>query len=468
MMRYLITRIFFFLLICQSVAAQTDEQHNSEAPLILTTRAEEDYSSLNNNDSTDFFLKEVKYIPLSSSQDTYLTLGGGYRARLDHTRNGNFGTEDETSYLQRLDFHAALNFNNRVKLFTEFYHGFSSAGEVTLQSDDIDLHQAFIDWKVLDGEDRMIKLRLGRQEIGYGASRLVGIRNGPNIRRSFDMGQVRMQFQKTKIDVFYGAEVGVSANPFDNASTLFNSNTSNPELWGVYLNTSLHENLRSLDLYYLGFHSDLSAFNDVSAEETRHSFGLRSYGSLGRFTYNTELIFQSGKLGNSDVFAYNFETDWKYLLVNRRWKLQIGLKLDWSSGDRETGDNRIGTFNPIFVNPGIYSLASVNTPANMFSFHPNVGIRPSKNLYVYFDYAFFFRTQTSDGFYRPPRFLSRPATASSDTFLGETFGLLINYEFNRNISLDLVTYYFLTGSFIDDSGSSENIFFIAPTASLKF
>ncbi|MEO1051045.1 MAG: alginate export family protein [Bacteroidota bacterium] len=463
-----ICSLTLLLALGSKVYAQSDEKAEPKAPRMLTTRAEEDYSSLKDNDSIDFFLKALKYLPLNKNSTAYLTVGGEYRARLDHTRNGNFGDEDETSYLQRLNFHAALNFNDRIRLFAEFYHGLSSAGEVALQSDDIDLHQAFIDWKIVAADDNMIKLRLGRQEIGYGSSRLVGIRNGPNIRRSFDMAQLRMKSQQTKIDVFYGAEVGISASAFDNTSNLFDSDDSNPALWGIYMNRSLKENLRFVELYYLGFHSDFSIFNDVAGEETRHSLGLRSYGTLGRFTYNSELIFQIGELADSDVFAYNFEADWKYRLSDTGWKPQIGLKLDWSSGDQETGDNKIGTFNPIFVNPGIYSLASVNTPANMTSLHPNISVLPTKKLYIYFEYAFFYRTQTADGFYRPPRFLSRPVSASNEKYLGETFGLLVNYEINRNLSFDVVVYHFITGTFIEETGASNNISFVAPTLSFKF
>ena len=468
MTRNIISQTVLLLLVCMKAYGQTEERQEPEAPRILTTRAEEDYSSFRDNDSVAFFLKDLKYLSLSQNGPAYLTLGGEFRARMDHTRNGDFGPENETSYLQRLNFHAALNLSPRLRLFTEFYNGLSSAGEVLLQSDHVDLHQAFIDWKIVAEADQLIRLRLGRQELGYGSSRLVGIRNGPNMRRSFDMAQLRVGFKQTKIDVFYGAEVGVSSSAFDNTSAIFDSDNSNPTLWGVYLNRSLKEQLRFVELYYLGFHSDFSVFSDALGEETRHSFGLRSYGALGRLTYNSELIFQTGELNDSDVFAYNFEADWKYRLSDVGWKPQVGLKLDWSSGDQEPGDNKIGTFNPTFVNPGIYSLASINTPANMTSLHPNVSISPAEGLYVYLEYAFFYRTQTADGFYRPPRFLSRPAASSEEKSLGETLGLLINYEISRNMSFDVVTYFFISGGFIEETGESENISFIAPTLSFKF
>jgi len=462
------TLIFVIITMGFNVLAQDDEGSEAKPPKILTTRAEEDYSSLKEAESLDFLLKDLKYISLGQNGRSYLTLGGEYRARMDYTRNGNFGSEVETSYLQRLSLHAALNFSDRFRIFSEFYHGYSSQGEVVLQTEDIDLHQAFIDWKFLEDDNTSASLRLGRQELGFGSSRLVGIRNGPNVRRSFDMAQLWLKFQKTKVDVFYGAEVGTSAGAFDNTSTLFDSDNSNPELWGIYMKRPLKESRTFVDLYYLGFHSDFSVFNDVAGKETRHSFGLRSYGSIGRFTYNSELIFQTGKLDESDVFAYNFEADWKYRLSNTGWKPPVGLKLDWSSGDQEAGDNKVGTFNPYFVNPGIYSLASVNTPANMTSLHPSLSILPTEKLYISVEYAFFYRTQRADGFYAPPRFLSRPASESDEKHLGDTFGLLVSYEINRNLSFDIVTYYFITGTFIEETGESNNTAFVAPTLSFKF
>jgi hypothetical protein len=207
--------------------------------------------------------------------------------------------------------------------------------------------------------------------------------------------------------------------------------------------------------------------NDVVGEENRHSLGVRSFGNAGKqWTYNTEVIYQFGDLGGSAISAFNIETDWKYILKTKTRTL-LGLKLDISSGDIEQGDGQIQTFNPLFTNPAIYSLAGLNTPANLSSLHPNVTFVFNK-MSVYMDYAIFYRTSLNDGLYAPPRFITRDANALTERKIGDTFGLQFSYELNRNTSFDLRTTYFIAGDFIKASGASENIFYIAPTLNFRF
>jgi len=45
-----------------------------------------------------------------------------------------------------------------------------------------------------------IKLRIGRQELNYGSGRLVSVREGPNVRQSFDGFKIRSKFHAWSID----------------------------------------------------------------------------------------------------------------------------------------------------------------------------------------------------------------------------------------------------------------------------
>ncbi|MEO0725483.1 MAG: alginate export family protein [Bacteroidota bacterium] len=437
-------------------------------PPIIMLRAEEDYSFLQDQDSTVLFLQPLKWIPLNSNNSMSLTLGGEYRPRIEHFTNRNYSAEDETFYSQRLSFHAALRLGAGIRLFGELYHGYVTEGTALLESDDLDLHQGFLEWKIQEANGKKTLLRVGRQEMGLGASRLVGIREGPNMRRTFDMARIQYRTKGASVNAFYGREVAVGSEAFDNASGIFDEQSSKPGLWGVYVQNVTSHEVRKIDVYYLGFSSNLARFNDVVGEEQRHTLGIRSYGDIGRFSYNTELIYQFGEIGDSDISAYNFEADWQYILQQDGWKPTIGLRLDWSSGDAAVEDGKVQTFNPFFVNPAIYSLAAVNTPANSTSLHPNFTFYPAKDLSIFVDYTLFYRTRETDGLYSPPRFQSREANGLSERHIGDVVGLQIMYEFNRNISFDLRSSYFLAGKFIKATGDAENTFYIAPTLNFEF
>ncbi|MEL7063102.1 MAG: hypothetical protein AAFP00_05150 [Bacteroidota bacterium] len=77
-------------------------------PPILMVRGEESYTFLKNNDSTSFFLHKLKWIPLNEKESVALTLGGEYRARLEHFTNEDYTPTNRTYYAQRLSLHAGL------------------------------------------------------------------------------------------------------------------------------------------------------------------------------------------------------------------------------------------------------------------------------------------------------------------------------------------------------------------------
>ena len=52
--------------------------------------------------------------------------------------------------------------------------------------DKLDLHQAFVDIRAWTHGKDGLTLRIGRQELSLGSSRLVSFREGPNVRQSFD------------------------------------------------------------------------------------------------------------------------------------------------------------------------------------------------------------------------------------------------------------------------------------------
>ncbi|MEM6844888.1 MAG: alginate export family protein [Bacteroidota bacterium] len=434
-------------------------------------RATEDYSFL--RDSINLTWNEAaKYISLSSSQNSYLTIGGSYRARFEHYTNRNWiDGNNENYYTQRLSFHTDWHIGHFLRLFGELYHGYESRGKVIPQSDALDWHQGFIEINIPLKSNQFF-IRFGRQEMKFGGGRLVDLRAGTNIRRSFDTGNLTFKSNSLNLYGFYGKEVQIGFDAFDNDFSLFRAADTHPKLWGLYSQFRVFPNVKKekdFELYYIGSQSNQNAFNDVVGEEIRHSVGVRSFGLIQqKFRYNTEFIYQFGRIGGNTISAFNFETDWKYTFIRKSWKPTIGLKLDWSSGDRESADGKLNSFNPLFVNPGIYSLAGVNTPINLLSFHPSLILFPTEKWKVNLEFATFFRSFLNDGFYSPPGFQTRPAGGLSERHIGNTIGLFIEYSYSRYVTFDIRTSYFIAGNFIEASGDSEALFQFAPTISFLF
>ncbi|MDY8134339.1 alginate export family protein [Aquimarina sp. 2201CG5-10] len=466
---------YLLIILCIGITFSQEGNSNtkSKLPPFKVLRAEENYSYLNNKKKNPYekdFFDPVKFIPLNKSKDAYLSFGGQLRSRFEHYSNRLWESQkDQDFYSQRINLHVNLVLGKYVRVFGELYHGYTSHEREFTEFDEIDFHQLFIDFKLPLQNDSRLLFRFGRQEMPFGAARLVGLREGPNIRRSFDAGRLIFKNEETNIQAFYAREVQPTFNAFDNKFTLFKNDAINPKLWGVYSQFKIRKFNGLNEVYYLGFQSDNARFNDVTGKETRHSIGIRRFGTSGkRWQYNTEVIFQFGEIGNSNINAFDIETDWHYKFINTPWQPRPGLKLQYTSGDKDTNDQKINTFNPMFVNPSYYSLALTITPVNLIGVHPSFSIQPTENLNLYLEWAFFWRASRNDGLYQPPRFVNRETNGVSNRNLGNQFGFKASYEISRHLSFDWDLSYFIAGDFQKATGESENILHFAPTLSYKF
>ncbi len=435
---------------------------------IKPLRAEEDYSGLLQNDSLrkSSLLNKLKAIPLSKDKSIYLSLGGEFRPRWEHYDNKNWSantTADENFYSQRIMFHTDLHLGKYVRVFGQLTHGLVSLKEsVYVESDQLDLHQAFVEFTV-PLKDTKIKLRAGRQELLLGGGRLVALRDGPNNRRSFDMAQIMVGGKGYNGNIVFGREVKVPDGAFDN-------NSSNaPYIWGIGLNANTKKILGNTSIYYIGFDAKTVKYNDGIHPETRHTIGLRRYGDFGKhIKYNTEIHYQFGTFGDKTISAYSIEGDWHYNLINTKFKPDFGIKLDYISGDKNTGDNKLGTFNPYFNNPGYFGLISQVAAMNMFDFHPSAKLNLTKKLGVIAEADFYWRAQLNDGLYNGAKFLIRPSNNNKSRFIGWQSGLIINYQMSRNIKISNATYLFVAGDFIKETGDSKSTFYNGMTLWIGF
>jgi hypothetical protein len=453
--------------------AQEAAQEKKEPPSYKLFRAAEDYSYLKDPATNPYekdYMDVIKFIALNKKKTANLRLGGEIRPRVEYFNNRNWSSEDEFFYTQRISLHSKINLGKHISFFGDLYHGMVTLEhEEFAQSDQLDIHQGFMNVRTSLGGETYLKLRLGRQEMALGSARLIGLREGPNIRRSFDMAKASFAFKGLIADVFYGKEVLPRFSAFDNDFSLFQSGAPNPELWGVYSKFSLKNDPGKNELYYLGFRSESSFYNDAFGPDLRHTFGLRRFGKIkNKWIYNSEVIAQIGSTNGQEVFAWALEIDWKYQFKKEEIKPILGLKLDVVSGDKTTGDGKIGTFNPMFTNPAYFSLAGTIAPVNLIEFHPYLEVEPIERLKIYAEWAVFNRYSIQDGVYAPPRFLNRNGLLSHEPFIGNQLGIKIDYELSRHFTVDADFSYFLAGDLLEETGEGENITHMATSISYKF
>jgi len=449
-----------------------EQEEKEEPPAFKLFRAEEDYGYLQNEQTNPYekdYLDAVKYIPITDSGDVNLRFGGEFRPRVEYFQNRGWENENDVFYSQRLSVHSLLNISKYFRLYGELYHGLiSDPDEEFAESDELDMHQGFAELK-LPMKRSTLRLRVGRQEMAFGATRLIGLREGPNIRRSFDMGRLIYQREKFTSEFFYGKEVSPKFGMFDNRSGLFDHSVSGPTLWGVYTQFVMWNDPGKMEVYYLGFDTPVSFYNDASGQDERHTIGARRFGKLWKaISHNTEAMFQIGETGGKQVTAWALETDWKYTFWSVKLKPEFDVKLELISGDETHGDNKIQTFNPMFTNPAHYSLAGLIAPVNLIEYHPSFSIKPNEKSRVYIEWASFYRYSLNDGVYSPPRFLNRSGHTSNERLIGHQIGVMAEYEFGRHLTFDFDLSYFIAGDFIKATGSSANALHMAPTVSYKF
>lgn len=85
-------------------------------------RFDENYSFLKKDTAKNDWYKIMKFIPLSSSKNTYMSFGGSVRYQYFYTKNENWGDgpQDNDGYiLSRYLFHADFHAGKYFRLFVQ-------------------------------------------------------------------------------------------------------------------------------------------------------------------------------------------------------------------------------------------------------------------------------------------------------------------------------------------------------------
>ena len=389
----------------------------------------------------------------------WISLSGELRERFESSDNPVFGLSApaHNDYLLHriylaVDVRAEGSFRARIETVSGTATGWDGDPPPT-QDDPADVLQAYAEtgFEAVGGH---LLLRAGRQELKLGSSRLVSLRESPNIRRSFDGLRASWSTgRRTRVDAFVVRPVSPESGRFDDGSS------SAQEFWGLYATLGLpRESPLAADIYYLGLEREGAVFSAGRATERRHTIGARLFGELAPLDLNLEGAWQWGSFGELDIRAWTLSADVGYTMATWRGSPRFGIKADVISGDRDAADHTLGTFNPLFPRLPYFSEANVATPANLVDVQPSVAFALPRHVTATLSWNALWKYARQDAFYAPPLSPVRGTAATGSNYIGRQLSLLAEWQASDHLNLSATYVWFEPGHFVEQAGGRSGNF----------
>jgi Alginate export len=443
--------VFGVVLLALTVVARA--QDYGSGGIYSIDRSSEDYSYLKNPANRTDFFDPIKYMPFSDNPDWYLSLGGQVRDRFDYFNNSNFGAgpRDNGFNLLRMlvnaDVHFGPNFRTFVQLDSSMEFG-RAGGPRVGDADAFDFQQAFVDVALPFDNASSAVVRLGRQELIYGAQRLISPNDWRNVRQSFDGGKVSFYLPNDTLDLFLVRPVIVNENHL-------NGDDDSTYLGGVYNVTELpqviHGAHSKLDLYLLSLNKSISSTN--TADSQTYTIGTRFHTNPGPWDFDVEPDWQFGKYSGTGISAYAVAAEAGYTMAEVPTTPRAAVGIDLASGSANPAHRFNQLFPPYYLHLGHMYLFGRQ---NIIDLHPGLTFTLTKDVTLTAEQHFFWRQNTNDAVYNLSGAVVRASDGSNKAFIGDEFDLAANWQIQRHISTYAGYAHFFAGPFIQATSAHNN------------
>jgi Alginate export len=434
-------------------------------------RDDENWSFLRDHTLRQDFWDPIKYIPLrKNADDWYMTVGGEAREVWEQIGNDNWGQQPYMNgYLnERYMLHFDVHYGRHIRSFVEVKSGLNSyrrGGPRPIDEKKLDFQAGFLEFS-RSSNSKSIQFRVGRHELEYGSGRVIDVREGPNVRLSFDGLMMKSKIDSWLVD-------GFAVRPDEDNPGFFDNVPNHAvEFWGLYTNRPLPDKT-SLDLYYLGLGRKEAIFERGTAQEVRHSLGVRMSRAVATdkpgWDFDDEAIWQFGTFGSANIRAWTIATETGYRFPNVPLKPRFSAKADISSGDHP-GSNTLGTFNPLFPKGNYFGVLATTGPGpiNFIDVHPHLEAALPHNVSLSLDWIVQWRENLEDGVYSVPGSLIRAADGNQARFVGHRPGTEIRWQANRHLWVQGDYGIFYAGRFLKETQPGRNLNYWALWAGYKF
>ncbi|WP_349959248.1 alginate export family protein [Rhizobium sp. ZPR3] len=424
-------------------------------PAIMFNRWQEDWAVLADPRAAREPLDKLKYIPLSDADpQTYLSFGADTRDRFESNNAQGFGIGGNRSQnypLSRNEFHADLHVADQLQLFLQLQSDFAPWKSVPLPIDQnrLDLEQAFIAVTEPVG-DGTLRLRLGRQQIGFDLQRFVSVRDGPNVRQSYDGAWTEYETGPWRFELLYSLPVQVR----DDAAFDDYSSVGQQTFAGMRVERKLSDTT-SISAYYAKFTQAGGRYANASGDERRDIFDVRVAGRDNHIDWDLEAMNQTGRIGSRHIEAWAFGGIAGYTFADAPWTPRLGIQIDAASGDSKSEGGNFGTFNPLFPNGAYLMLAGYTGYSNLVHVKPSLTLYPTSSVKVMLAAAAQWRENTADAIYTYPAVPVPNTAGRPGAYTGSYGQIRLDWTVDRTTSLALEAVHFAIGDALRRAGGRD-------------
>ena len=423
-------------------------------PAILFNRWQEDWSVLANPDTPREPLDSLKYISLSHDDPkVYLSFGAGLRERFESNGTQAFGTgpnRSDSYLISRAELSADLRLGAAVQVFVQLQNddAVDKMRLAPVDRDRLDVEQAFVVVTEPLGDGRL-QIRLGRQQIAFDVQRFVSVKDGPNVRQSYDAAWVEYEEGPWTVSGFYSQPVQVR----DKAA--FDDYSSGRLTYGGTRVERKVSGLGKVSLYLSRFTQDNVAFPNATGDERRNILDVQVTGAAHGYDWDFGAMGQNGRIGAQDIQAWAFGLLGGYTLRDALWTPRLGLQADGASGDRNPHDRRLETFNPLFPNGSYFTLANYTGYVNLIHVKSSLTLHPRKALKLMVAGAAQWRETTGDAIYTQPAIPVANTAGKPGRYTGSYGQLRVDWAATPHVSLALEAVHFVVGGALQRAGGHD-------------
>jgi hypothetical protein len=388
--------------------------------------------------------------PLQEVLPSWLQIGAQTRARFENPLSLGFVPDAADSYfLSRVRLDIGVRPVRQVRFYVQFHDsrawGYDTRSSLASFQNPLDWRQGYAEYT--SNEARGVQLRFGRQEIQFGAGRLVGAPDWSNTGKSFDAARVALYRPGYRADLVAGSVVQVDARRSDR-------HKPGEHLYGGYGSLTRWVKAANIQPYFfLKTALNCAPERGVPGDGNVFTAGFRWEGTLpGRFDYAAEYAGQWGSWSSDTIRATAGAYTFGWRPTASSLKPRLSLDFAHSSGDGNAKDGTRATFDQLYASNhnsmGITDQSGWrNVRMPKVAFEMNL----TPKLKVLADFREIYLATLQDGFYNGAGTRTVLNRAATSRHVGAETDLVTTYQVSKTMTVGAGLGHMFAGAYLRQS-----------------